>query len=52
MSLTPTTAPSSTNTRVALSTPSERLRIEVLTLLDGVGWPTASVLLHLTPQAP
>jgi hypothetical protein len=34
-------------TGVALSTSCERLRIEVLTLLDGVGWPTASVLLHL-----
>lgn len=33
-------------TRTALSTPDERLRIEVLTLLVGVGWPTASVLLH------
>lgn len=33
-------------TRTALSTPHERLRIEVLTLLDGVSWPTASVLLH------
>jgi hypothetical protein len=33
-------------TEVALSTPSERLRIEVLTLLDGVGWPVASVILH------
>lgn len=33
-------------TRVALSTKSERLRIEALTLLDGVGWPTASVILH------
>ncbi len=33
-------------TRFALSTPSERARIEVLTLLDGVGWPTASVILH------
>ena len=33
-------------TRVALSTPEERLRIEVLTLLSGVSWPTASVLLH------
>src|SRR5262249_4488586 len=32
--------------RIALSTSSERLRIEVLLLLDGVGWPTASVLLH------
>ncbi|MEZ6232751.1 MAG: hypothetical protein R3B68_01045 [Phycisphaerales bacterium] len=33
--------------RVALSTPCERLRIEALTLLDGVDWPTASALLHL-----
>ncbi|MFC1531146.1 hypothetical protein ACFL5T_02765 [Gemmatimonadota bacterium] len=33
-------------TRTALSTPNERMRIEVLTLLTGVGWPTASVLLH------
>ena len=33
-------------TELALKTTSERLRIEVLTLLDGVGWPTASVLLH------
>ena len=33
-------------TRIALSTPDERLRIGALTLLDGVGWPTASVILH------
>ena len=33
-------------TRTALTTESERLRIEVLTLLRGVGWPTASVILH------
>jgi len=33
-------------TRFSLETPEERLRIEVLTLLDGVGWLTASVLLH------
>jgi hypothetical protein len=33
-------------TRTALSTPDERLRIEVLTLLKGVSWPTASVILH------
>jgi len=33
-------------TGAALSTPDERLRIEVLTLLDGVDWPTASVILH------
>lgn len=35
-----------TVTRVALSTPAEQLRIEVLTLLHGVGWPMASVILH------
>jgi hypothetical protein len=34
-------------TRFALSTRNEGLRIEVLTLLRGVGWPMASVLLHL-----
>ena len=33
-------------TRLALSKPHERLRIETLTYLRGVGWPTASVLLH------
>ena len=33
-------------TTLALRTENERLRIEGLTLLDGVGWPTASVLLH------
>jgi len=33
-------------TTLALRTKSERLRVEVLTLLDGVSWPTASVLLH------
>jgi hypothetical protein len=33
-------------TRTALSTPNERLRIEVLMLLNGVSWPTASVILH------
>jgi hypothetical protein len=33
-------------TGTALSTANEQLRIEVLTLLRGVGWPTASVLLH------
>lgn len=39
-------------TRVALSTTSERARIEVLTLLDGVAWPTASVILHFYHAAP
>ena len=33
-------------TRIALSTNNERLRIEVLVLLHGVNWPSASVLLH------
>jgi len=33
-------------TSIALSAASERLRIETLTLLDGVSWPTASVILH------
>jgi hypothetical protein len=33
-------------TQCALSTSSEQLRIEVLTLLAGVSWPTASVILH------
>ena len=39
-------------TRVALSTPNERLRIEALMLLEGVGWPTASVLLHFGHAEP
>jgi hypothetical protein len=39
-------------TDVALSTPNERLRIEVLTLLSGVDWPTASVLLHFGHRDP
>ena len=33
-------------TRLSLSTSNERARIEALTLLDGVQWPTASVVLH------
>ena len=33
-------------TTTAFSTPNEHLRIEVLTLLNGVSWPTASVILH------
>lgn len=33
-------------TRVAFATKCERPRIEVLMLLRGVGWPTASVILH------
>lgn len=33
-------------TGCALATECERLRIEVLTLLAGTGWPVASVILH------
>ena len=39
-------------TKCALSTSAERLRIEVLTILDGVGWPTASVILHFFHSDP
>ena len=33
-------------TSLAFSVKDERARIEILTILDGVSWPTASVLLH------
>src|SRR5688500_10478112 len=33
-------------TRVALSTENEELKIRALLLLEGVSWPTASVILH------
>ena len=33
-------------TAVALSSPVEQLRVEVLLLLSGVAWPMASVILH------
>ncbi len=39
-------------TRVALSATDERLKIEVLTLLEGVSWPTASVILHFCDRNP
>lgn len=39
-------------TGFALDTQSERARIESLTILDGVGWPTASVILHLFHRDP
>lgn len=39
-------------TKTALSTPNERLRIEVLLLLSGVRWPTASVILHFCHAEP
>jgi len=31
---------------------TERARIEILTILDGVRWPTASVILHFFHRAP
>ncbi len=39
-------------TRIALSTAIERLRIEALCCLHGVGLPTASVLLHIGHREP
>jgi hypothetical protein len=39
-------------TQTALTVPSERLRIEVLLLLNGVRWPTASVVLHFCHADP
>ena len=39
-------------TKCALGTPAEQLRIEVLTLLNGVSWPTASVILHFFHSDP
>lgn len=39
-------------TQTALRVSNERLRIMVLTLLSGVNWPTASVLLHFGHQEP
>jgi len=39
-------------TQTALSTQDERLRVEVLTLLQGVSWPTASVILHFAHKDP
>jgi hypothetical protein len=39
-------------TGVALSTPNEQLRIRVLLLLFGVGWPMASSILHWCHRDP
>ena len=39
-------------TKTALSTPNERLRLEVLLLLSGVRLPTASVILHFCHAEP
>ncbi|MDW3647637.1 MAG: hypothetical protein R8P61_11265 [Bacteroidia bacterium] len=33
-------------TNISFTTKSDQLRIEILTLLNGVGWPTASTILH------
>ena len=38
-------------TRIALSTRNEELKIRVLLLLNGVSWPTASVILHFCDRA-
>jgi hypothetical protein len=47
-----TTAAIRDATSLALSTSDERLRIGVLTLLQGIEIPTASVLLHLAHHEP
>lgn len=39
-------------TRFCLSTESERARIQGLTILDGVSWATASVVLHMFHMDP
>lgn len=39
-------------TKFAFSTSEEYLRLQALTLLNGVGWPTASVLLHFGHRDP
>ena len=39
-------------TRFAFATECERARVESLTLLDGVSWPTATVILHLFHSDP
>ena len=39
-------------THTALATTNEQLRIEVFTLLRGVSWPTASVILHFVHEDP
>jgi len=39
-------------TSIALSSDYEELRIGILTLLNGVSWPTASVVLHFAHKEP
>ena len=41
-----------TLTRAALATPDEALKIDLLRLLDGVEWPTASTILHFCDVRP
>ena len=41
-----------TLTRAALATPNEALKINLLRLLDGVEWPTASSILHFCDVRP
>lgn len=37
-------------TSISLSSKNERLKIEILTLLEGVSWPSASVILHFADK--
>ncbi len=39
-------------TRMALTTTDDRIRMSLLTLLSGVAWPTASVILHFAGREP
>lgn len=39
-------------TRLALAAKDERLKIGILRVLDGVDWPTASVILHFCDRQP
>jgi hypothetical protein len=39
-------------TRAALASTNERFKIHALRLLEGVEWPTASVILHFCDKAP
>jgi len=39
-------------TRAALATPDEALKMNLLRMLDGVGWPTASTILHFCDVRP
>jgi hypothetical protein len=41
-----------TLTRAALATPDEALKIDLLRLLEGVEWPTASTILHFCDVRP